>query len=64
MTDYEHLIAINIKDWATLVFKIEPYLYAQESPSFRMSTHNLLKRYNDIDYDSFVGLMGRRNAGE
>lgn len=25
---------------------------------------NILKRYSDLDYDSFVGLMGRRNAGE
>lgn len=25
---------------------------------------NILKRYSDFDYDSFVGLMGRRNAGE
>uniref|UniRef100_A0A3B3QAJ9 Tachykinin precursor 3a n=1 Tax=Paramormyrops kingsleyae TaxID=1676925 RepID=A0A3B3QAJ9_9TELE len=24
----------------------------------------LLKRYSDIDYDSFVGLMGRRSSGE
>ncbi|XP_037540098.1 tachykinin-3a [Nematolebias whitei] len=23
---------------------------------------NLLKRYTDLDYDSFVGLMGKRNA--
>ncbi|XP_029012953.1 tachykinin-3a isoform X2 [Betta splendens] len=23
---------------------------------------NILKRYSDLDYDSFVGLMGRRNA--
>ncbi|XP_075995794.1 tachykinin-3a [Genypterus blacodes] len=23
---------------------------------------NLLKRYSDLDYDSFVGLMGRRSA--
>ncbi|ROL46943.1 hypothetical protein DPX16_20595 [Anabarilius grahami] len=37
---------------------------SSETPSFRLSAHNLLKRYNDIDYDSFVGLMGRRNAGE
>lgn len=22
------------------------------------------KRYGDIDYDSFIGLMGRRSAGE
>uniref|UniRef100_A0A3B3Z7Q1 Uncharacterized protein n=1 Tax=Periophthalmus magnuspinnatus TaxID=409849 RepID=A0A3B3Z7Q1_9GOBI len=25
---------------------------------------NILKRYSDLDYDSFVGLMGRRSAGE
>lgn len=25
---------------------------------------NILKRYSDLDYDSFVGLMGRRNAGK
>uniref|UniRef100_A0A8D2ZL51 Tachykinin precursor 3a n=1 Tax=Scophthalmus maximus TaxID=52904 RepID=A0A8D2ZL51_SCOMX len=25
---------------------------------------NILKRYSDLDYDSFVGLMGRRNTGE
>ncbi|KAA0707183.1 hypothetical protein E1301_Tti002504 [Triplophysa tibetana] len=37
---------------------------SNEGPSLRVSAHNLLKRYNDIDYDSFVGLMGRRNAGE
>ncbi|XP_051962353.1 tachykinin-3-like isoform X1 [Xyrauchen texanus] len=35
---------------------------SNESPRFRVSAHNLLRRYNDIDYDSFVGLMGRRNA--
>ncbi|KAG1961404.1 tachykinin-3a [Pimephales promelas] len=35
---------------------------SNEIPSLRLSAHNLLKRYNDIDYDSFVGLMGRRNA--
>uniref|UniRef100_A0A3Q0TBS3 Neuromedin-K n=1 Tax=Amphilophus citrinellus TaxID=61819 RepID=A0A3Q0TBS3_AMPCI len=23
---------------------------------------NILKRYSDLDYDSFVGLMGRRSA--
>ncbi|KAJ4934766.1 hypothetical protein JOQ06_007548 [Pogonophryne albipinna] len=23
---------------------------------------NILKRYSDLDYDSFVGLMGRRDA--
>uniref|UniRef100_A0A4W4GQB1 Uncharacterized protein n=1 Tax=Electrophorus electricus TaxID=8005 RepID=A0A4W4GQB1_ELEEL len=32
------------------------------NPSLRLSVRNLLKRYNDIDYDSFVGLMGRRSA--
>ncbi|KAM6924973.1 tachykinin-3a isoform 2-T2 [Xenentodon cancila] len=25
---------------------------------------NILKRYTDLDYDSFVGLMGKRNAEE
>ncbi|KAM9856058.1 tachykinin-3a [Aulostomus maculatus] len=25
---------------------------------------NILKRYSDLDYDSFVGLMGRRDADE
>lgn len=25
---------------------------------------NILKRYSDLDYDSFVGLMGRRDAGK
>uniref|UniRef100_A0A3B1K5H2 Tachykinin precursor 3a n=1 Tax=Astyanax mexicanus TaxID=7994 RepID=A0A3B1K5H2_ASTMX len=35
---------------------------SDEDPSFRLSSRNFPKRYNDIDYDSFVGLMGRRNA--
>nr|URP22654.1 tachykinin 3-like protein [Heteropneustes fossilis] len=35
---------------------------ADESSSFRLAARNLLKRYHDIDYDSFVGLMGRRSA--
>ncbi|KAK3519129.1 hypothetical protein QTP70_018846 [Hemibagrus guttatus] len=35
---------------------------SDESPSFRLAARNLLKRYHDIDYDSFVGLMGRRSA--
>ncbi|CAB1330144.1 unnamed protein product, partial [Coregonus sp. 'balchen'] len=26
------------------------------------SERTILKRYNDLDYDSFVGLMGRRSA--
>ncbi|XP_041859465.1 tachykinin-3a isoform X2 [Melanotaenia boesemani] len=25
---------------------------------------SILKRYTDLDYDSFVGLMGKRNAAE
>ncbi|XP_035993528.1 tachykinin-3a isoform X2 [Fundulus heteroclitus] len=25
---------------------------------------NILRRYTDLDYDSFVGLMGKRNAEE
>uniref|UniRef100_A0A3Q3EZ36 Tachykinin-3-like n=1 Tax=Labrus bergylta TaxID=56723 RepID=A0A3Q3EZ36_9LABR len=46
----------------------------EEEPGMRRSTsetsgldnlkRNILKRYSDLDYDSFVGLMGRRNAGE
>ncbi|KAB5546141.1 hypothetical protein PHYPO_G00068710 [Pangasianodon hypophthalmus] len=35
---------------------------SEESSSFRLAARNLLKRYHDIDYDSFVGLMGRRSA--
>ncbi|KAF5892226.1 tachykinin-3-like, partial [Clarias magur] len=35
---------------------------SDESSSFRLAARNLLKRYHDIDYDSFVGLMGRRSA--
>uniref|UniRef100_A0A3Q1JAI3 Uncharacterized protein n=1 Tax=Anabas testudineus TaxID=64144 RepID=A0A3Q1JAI3_ANATE len=46
-----------------------------EEPGSRRSTsdqtigldnlkRNILKRYSDLDYDSFVGLMGRRNAGK
>ncbi|TSP79496.1 hypothetical protein Baya_10370 [Bagarius yarrelli] len=37
-------------------------LSSSESSSFRLAARNLLKRYHDIDYDSFVGLMGRRSA--
>ncbi|XP_030623556.1 tachykinin-3a [Chanos chanos] len=37
---------------------------SEESPSYRVSSRNIMKRSNDIDYDSFVGLMGRRNADE
>ncbi|XP_028266543.1 tachykinin-3a [Parambassis ranga] len=44
-----------------------------EEPGSRRSTsdqsigldnikRNILKRYSDLDYDSFVGLMGRRNT--
>ncbi|XP_063065676.1 tachykinin-3a [Engraulis encrasicolus] len=35
---------------------------SDDTPSFRNPTRELLKRYNDIDYDSFVGLMGRRST--
>ncbi|KAI5612180.1 tachykinin 3a precursor [Silurus asotus] len=37
---------------------------SDESSSVQLAARNLLKRYHDIDYDSFVGLMGRRSAGE
>ncbi|XP_062314528.1 tachykinin-3a [Osmerus eperlanus] len=33
-----------------------------EIPGLGEMKRNLLKRYSDVDYDSFVGLMGRRNA--
>ncbi|KAG7471869.1 hypothetical protein MATL_G00102590 [Megalops atlanticus] len=35
----------------------------EESPSFGNFPRGFLKRYNGIDYDSFVGLMGRRSTG-
>ncbi|KAI5095600.1 tachykinin 3a precursor [Silurus meridionalis] len=35
---------------------------SDESSSVQLAARNLLKRYHDIDYDSFVGLMGRRSA--
>ncbi|KAJ8397048.1 hypothetical protein AAFF_G00011020 [Aldrovandia affinis] len=36
---------------------------SEESPSFSKFPRGILKRYNGIDYDSFVGLMGRRSTG-
>uniref|UniRef100_A0A3B4WVA6 Tachykinin precursor 3a n=1 Tax=Seriola lalandi dorsalis TaxID=1841481 RepID=A0A3B4WVA6_SERLL len=33
-----------------------------ETDVFFVLLRNILKRYSDLDYDSFVGLMGRRNA--
>ncbi|XP_010873407.1 tachykinin-3a [Esox lucius] len=35
---------------------------SEESPDLKILQRTLLKRYNDLDYDSFVGLMGRRSA--
>ncbi|XP_041955355.1 tachykinin-3a [Alosa alosa] len=35
---------------------------SDDTPSFRNPPRELLKRYNDLDYDSFVGLMGRRST--
>ncbi|KAJ8017054.1 hypothetical protein DPEC_G00013770 [Dallia pectoralis] len=35
---------------------------SEESPDLKTLQRTLLKRYNDLDYDSFVGLMGRRSA--
>ncbi|KAG8002689.1 hypothetical protein GBF38_015212 [Nibea albiflora] len=37
---------------------------ASQSTGLDNLKRNILKRYSDLDYDSFVGLMGRRNAGE
>ncbi|XP_068604779.1 tachykinin-3a [Brachionichthys hirsutus] len=36
----------------------------QEATGLGNPKQNILKRYSDFDYDSFVGLMGRRNADE
>uniref|UniRef100_A0A4W6FB97 Tachykinin precursor 3a n=1 Tax=Lates calcarifer TaxID=8187 RepID=A0A4W6FB97_LATCA len=58
-----------------LVMKLRYSQSKCEEPGSRRSTsdqttgldnfkRNILKRYSDLDYDSFVGLMGRRNAGE
>ncbi|XP_041701452.1 tachykinin-3 [Coregonus clupeaformis] len=35
---------------------------SEESPGLGNLQRTILKRYNDLDYDSFVGLMGRRSA--
>uniref|UniRef100_A0A8C4FD10 Tachykinin precursor 3a n=1 Tax=Dicentrarchus labrax TaxID=13489 RepID=A0A8C4FD10_DICLA len=56
-----------------LVMKLRYSQSRCEEPGSRRSTsdqtlgldnlkRNILKRYSDLDYDSFVGLMGRRNA--
>ncbi|KAM9351330.1 tachykinin-3a [Symphorus nematophorus] len=58
-----------------LVLKLRYSQSRCEEPGSRRSTsdqtlgldnlkRNILKRYSDLDYDSFVGLMGRRSAGE
>ncbi|XP_068997284.1 tachykinin-3a isoform X2 [Embiotoca jacksoni] len=55
-----------------LIMKLQYSHSRCEEPGSRRSTsdtsgldilkRNILKRYSDLDYDSFVGLMGRRNA--
>ncbi|XP_053174357.1 tachykinin-3a [Scomber japonicus] len=35
---------------------------SDQTPGLDNLKRNILKRYNDLDYDSFVGLMGRRNS--
>ncbi|KAG7228359.1 hypothetical protein INR49_009223 [Caranx melampygus] len=56
-----------------LILKLRYSLCRCEEPGSRRSSsdqsadadtvkRNILKRYSDLDYDSFVGLMGRRNA--
>lgn len=40
------------------------FLRFQQTVGLDGLKRNILKRYSDLDYDSFVGLMGRRNAGE
>lgn len=39
-------------------------LSLQDTPGLENLKRTILKRYNDLDYDSFVGLMGRRGAGK
>ncbi|KAM7411932.1 hypothetical protein PAMA_021758 [Pampus argenteus] len=54
-----------------LIMKLQYSQSRCEEPGSRRSTsdtgldklkRNILKRYSDLDYDSFVGLMGRRDA--
>uniref|UniRef100_A0A3Q3W9Y5 Uncharacterized protein n=1 Tax=Mola mola TaxID=94237 RepID=A0A3Q3W9Y5_MOLML len=58
-----------------LILKVQYSRSTCEEPGSRSSTSDqtigldklkrgILKRYSDVDYDSFVSLMGRRNAGE
>ncbi|XP_042159591.1 tachykinin-3 isoform X1 [Oncorhynchus tshawytscha] len=35
---------------------------SEDTPGLENLKRTILKRYNDLDYDSFVGLMGRRGA--
>uniref|UniRef100_A0A671X402 Tachykinin precursor 3a n=1 Tax=Sparus aurata TaxID=8175 RepID=A0A671X402_SPAAU len=42
----------------------EPGSRRSQSTGLDTLKRTILKRYSDLDYDSFVGLMGRRNAGE
>uniref|UniRef100_A0A8C7JRD6 Neurokinin-B n=1 Tax=Oncorhynchus kisutch TaxID=8019 RepID=A0A8C7JRD6_ONCKI len=37
---------------------------SEEGPGLGNIQRTILKRYNGLDYDSFVGLMGRRGAGK
>uniref|UniRef100_A0A8C7Q176 Neuromedin-K n=1 Tax=Oncorhynchus mykiss TaxID=8022 RepID=A0A8C7Q176_ONCMY len=37
---------------------------SEEGPGLGNIQRTILKRYNGLDYDSFVGLMGRRSAGK
>ncbi|XP_051914423.1 tachykinin-3a isoform X1 [Hippocampus zosterae] len=36
----------------------------QENLGINNPKRNLMRRYSDLDYDSFVGLMGRRDAAD
>uniref|UniRef100_A0A3Q1EHC4 Tachykinin precursor 3a n=1 Tax=Acanthochromis polyacanthus TaxID=80966 RepID=A0A3Q1EHC4_9TELE len=53
-----------------LIMKLRCSQSRCEEPGARRSAsdvgflRNILKRYSDLDYDSFVGLMGRRNADD
>lgn len=61
-TDIPTLPAFN-RNWL-LFYLFICFSKLQQSTGLDTLKRTILKRYSDLDYDSFVGLMGRRNAGE
>ncbi|KAL4655524.1 hypothetical protein GN956_G5998 [Arapaima gigas] len=53
-----HSCQSSYEDQEPRVSSYEDSLAAQSHPQ------DFLKRYNDIDYNSFVGLMGRRSSDD